>query len=263
PHTWLRHRQHGRRSRCELLAARLGVRPVRRPGEYDCERPWIRKRRHDRYCSVKLVGPGAGHDLPRRDFAQYPARPGRHHGRYDPEFGDTPSPLLPRTSPFMPAPERFSGVLAPVITPFLENLAPDAKRLTAHCRWLSSQGVGLALFGTNSEGNSLSVAEKMELLDRLIEAGIEPARMMPGTGCSALTDSVELTRHAVTSGCGGVLMLPPFYYKGVSDEGLFRSYSEVIERIGSRDLRIYLYHIPPVSQVGISVDLVERLVKAW
>ncbi|HLU07005.1 MAG TPA: dihydrodipicolinate synthase family protein [Woeseiaceae bacterium] len=163
----------------------------------------------------------------------------------------------------MPAPERFSGVLAPVITPFLEDLAPDPVRLTAHCRWLSSHGAGLALFGTNSEGNSLSVGEKMELLDRLIEAGIEPARMMPGTGCSALTDSVELTRHAVTSGCGGVLMLPPFYYKGVSDEGLFRSYSEVIERIGSRDLRIYLYHIPPVSQVGISVELVARLVKAW
>ena len=163
----------------------------------------------------------------------------------------------------MPAPERFSGVLAPVITPFLEDLAPDPKRLAAHCRWLSSQGAGLALFGTNSEGNSLSVPEKMELLDRLIEAGVDPGHMMPGTGCSALTDSVQLTRHAVKSGCGGVLMLPPFYYKGVSDEGLFRSYSEIIERIGSRDLRIYLYHIPPVSQVSISIALVERLVNAW
>jgi 4-hydroxy-tetrahydrodipicolinate synthase len=163
----------------------------------------------------------------------------------------------------MPAPERFSGVLAPVITPFLEDLAPDPRRLAAHCRWLSSQGAGLALFGTNSEGNSLSVGEKMELLDRLIEAGIDPARMMPGTGCCALSDSVELTRHAVRSGCGGVLMLPPFYYKGVSDEGLFRSYSEVIERIGSSDLRIYLYHIPPVAHLGISIGLVERLITAW
>src|SRR5690606_29449001 len=163
----------------------------------------------------------------------------------------------------MPVPERFSGVLAPVITPFREDLAPDPKRLAAHCRWLSSQDAGLALFGTNSEGNSLSVAEKMELLDALIEAGIDPNGMMPGTGCSALTDSVELTSHAVRSGCGGVLMLPPFYYKGVSDEGLFRSYSEIIERVGSRDLRIYLYHIPPVSQVGLSIELVERLVRAW
>ena len=163
----------------------------------------------------------------------------------------------------MPAPERFSGVLAPVITPFLDDLAPDPERLAAHCRWLSSQGAGLALFGTNSEGNSLSVGEKMELLDRLIGSGIDPANMMPGTGCCALSDTVELTRHAVRSGCGGVLMLPPFYYKGVSDEGLFRSYSEVIERTGSSDLRIYLYHIPPVAHVGISIGLVERLITAW
>ena len=162
-----------------------------------------------------------------------------------------------------PAPERFAGVLAPVITPFLENLAPDPERLAAHCRWLLGQGVGLALFGTNSEGNSLSVKEKTELLDRLIDQGIDPARMMPGTGCSALTDSVELTRHAVKRGCAGVLMLPPFYYKEVSDEGLFRSYSEVIERVGSSHLRIYLYHIPPVSRVGISIELVERLIAAW
>jgi 4-hydroxy-tetrahydrodipicolinate synthase len=128
---------------------------------------------------------------------------------------------------------------------------------------LLSQDVGLAIFGTNSEANSLSVPEKIELLDRLVEAGIDPLRMMPGTGCSALSDSVALTRHAVRVGCGGVLMLPPFYYKGVSDEGLFRSFAEIIERVGSGDLRIYLYHIPPVSQVGISVELVERLTRAY
>jgi 4-hydroxy-tetrahydrodipicolinate synthase len=86
---------------------------------------------------------------------------------------------------------------------------------------------------------------------------------MPGTGCCALTDSVTLTRHAVSIGCGGVLMLPPFYYKGVSDEGLFRSYAEIIERVGSTELRIYLYHIPPVSQVGISVELAERLARTY
>jgi 4-hydroxy-tetrahydrodipicolinate synthase len=163
----------------------------------------------------------------------------------------------------MPVPERFSGVLAPVITPFHNDLSPDPERLIAHCQWLLSQEVGLAIFGTNSEANSLSVPEKIELLDRLIEAGIDPSRMMPGTGCSALPDSVTLTRHAVNSGCGGVLMLPPFYYKGVSDEGLFRSFAAIIERVGSADLRIYLYHIPPVSQVGISVELVERLTRAY
>jgi 4-hydroxy-tetrahydrodipicolinate synthase len=163
----------------------------------------------------------------------------------------------------MPLPERFSGVLAPVITPFHKDLSPDAERLVAHCRWLLSQDVGLAVFGTNSEANSLAVPEKIELLDRLVEAGIDPSRMMPGTGCCALTDSVTLTRHAVSIGCGGVLMLPPFYYKGVRDEGLFRSYAEIIERVASTALRIYLYHIPPVSQVGISVELAERLTRTY
>jgi len=163
----------------------------------------------------------------------------------------------------MAPPERLSGVLAPVITPFRRDLSADPERLIAHCRWLLSQDVGLAVFGTNSEANSLSIPEKIELLDRLVEAGIDPRRMMPGTGCCALTDSVTLTKHAVSRGCGGVLMLPPFYYKGVRDEGLYRNYAEIIERVGSSALRIYLYHIPPVSQVGISVELVERLTGAY
>jgi len=163
----------------------------------------------------------------------------------------------------MPNPERFSGVLSPVVTPFTTDLAPEPSLFVAHCRWLLSQGVGLAVFGTNSEANSMSVDEKIDLLDRLVEAGVDPGRMMPGTGCCALTDTVRLTGHAVSVGCGGTLMLPPFYYKGVSDDGLYRSYAEVIERVGSSALRIYLYHIPPVAQVGISLELVERLILTY
>ena len=155
------------------------------------------------------------------------------------------------------------GVLSPVVTPFDSNLKPDAERLARHCRWLLTNDVGLAVFGTNSEANSMSVGEKLDLLERLVGAGLPPARMMPGTGCCALTDSVELTRAAVKLGCGGVLMLPPFYYKGVSDDGLFRSYAEIIERVGDERLRVYLYHIPPVSQVPISLALIERLLKAY
>ena len=158
---------------------------------------------------------------------------------------------------------RLRGVLSPVITPFTADLAPDAARLVRHCRWLLSQDVGLAVFGTNSEGNSLSVAEKMSLLEALAEAGLPGERMMPGTGCSALTDTVELTRHAVKLGARGVLMLPPFYYKGVSDDGLFASYAQVIERVADARLRVYLYHIPPVSQVPITLTLIERLLKAY
>jgi len=159
---------------------------------------------------------------------------------------------------------RLSGVLAPVLTPFRSDLSPDAARFTRHCRWLLSQGcAGLAVFGTTSEANSLSVDEREALLEELLRAGIDPARLLPGTGCCALTDTVRLTRAAVRAGCAGVLMLPPFYYKGVSDDGLFRSFAEVIERVGDARLRVYLYHIPPVAQVGFSVKLVERLVSAY
>lgn len=162
-----------------------------------------------------------------------------------------------------PHTERIRGVLSPVLTPFDRELRPDGERYIQHCRWLLEQGVGLAVFGTTSEANSMSVAEKIGLLDTLVAAGLPPARMMPGTGCSAFPDTVELTRHAVRLGCAGVLMLPPFYYKEVSDEGLFRSYAEVIERVGDGRLRIYLYHIPPVSHVPISLSLIERLLKAY
>jgi 4-hydroxy-tetrahydrodipicolinate synthase len=105
--------------------------------------------------------------------------------------------------------------------------------------------------------------EKERLLEQLVASGVSPARLLPGTGTSALPDTVRLTRAAVRAGCAGVLMLPPFYYKGVSDDGLFRSFAEVIERVGDDRLRVYLYHIPPVAQVGIGADLVERLLARY
>ncbi len=160
-------------------------------------------------------------------------------------------------------PSRIRGVLAPVVTPFAADGAPDAARLARHCQWLVSNGAGLAVFGTNSEANSLSLDERLDLLDRLVAAGVPPARMMPGTGCCAVPDTVKLTAKAVKLGCAGVLMLPPFYYKNVSDEGLYRSFSSVIEAVGDARLRIYLYHIPPVAQVGISLALIDRLLKAY
>ncbi|MPZ43832.1 MAG: dihydrodipicolinate synthase family protein [Betaproteobacteria bacterium] len=161
------------------------------------------------------------------------------------------------------AQDRIRGVLSPVVTPFNEDLSPDAERFIRHCKWLVSQRVGLAVFGTNSEANSLSANERMALLEALVNAGVDPKRMMPGTGCCALSDSVRLTEHAVKLGVAGALMLPPFYYKGVSDEGLYRNFSEVIQRVGDSRLRIYLYHIPPVSQVPITLNLIERLLKAY
>ena len=160
--------------------------------------------------------------------------------------------------------KRIEGVLSPVITPFKKDYSPDAERFVAHCRWLLRSGcAGLAIFGTNSEANSLSVSEKKSLLEQLVAGGVSPAQLMPGTGHCALSDSIELTRAAVQMGCAGVLMLPPFYYKGVSDEGLYRNFAEVIERVGDERLQLYLYHIPPVSQVPITLGLIEKLLSKY
>ncbi len=158
---------------------------------------------------------------------------------------------------------RIRGVLAPVVTPFKADLSPDSQRFIAHCKWLLSQNCGLAVFGTNSEANSLSLEERLHLLDELVAAGLDASRMMPGTGCCSIMETIKLTKQAVGYGCAGVLMLPPFYYKDVDQEGLYRYFSEVVQRIGDARLKIYLYHIPPVAVVGITAGLVERLLAAY
>src|SRR5205809_3619174 len=158
---------------------------------------------------------------------------------------------------------RIGGVLAPVVTPFKADLSPDKERFIAHCKWLLSQNCGLAVFGTNSEANSLGMEERATLLDALIAAGLDASRMMPGTGCCSITETVKLTSQAVKHACAAVLMLPPFYYKGVSEEGLYRYFSEIVQGIGDTRLRIYLYHIPAIAVVGITTRLVERLLKSY
>lgn len=156
------------------------------------------------------------------------------------------------------------GVWSPVLTPLKSDLSIDSARFTRHARWLLEQGChGLALFGTTSEANSFSVRERQELLDAALAAGLQPERLMVGTGCAALTDSVELTRHAAERGCKKVLMLPPFYYKGVSDEGLYRSFATIIERVGDNQLSVFLYHIPQVSAVPITLGLIELLLAQY
>ena len=160
--------------------------------------------------------------------------------------------------------DRAYGIWAPALTPMTADLAPDPARFTAHLRWLLDKGChGAAIFGTTGEATSFSVDERIELLDAALAAGIPAGRLMVGTGCCALGDTLRLTRHAVDSGCGSVLMLPPFYYKGVSDDGLFASYAEVIERVGSSNLGIYLYHFPRLSGVPITAGLTERLAGAY
>jgi 4-hydroxy-tetrahydrodipicolinate synthase len=150
-----------------------------------------------------------------------------------------------------------------VLTPFTAKLEPDATRFIAHCKWLVDSNAGLAIFGTNSEAASISKGERIALTDALLEAGIPSARLMPGTGACALPDAVALSRHASQAGAAGLLVLPPFFYKGVSEDGVFAYYAEIIERVGSGCAPIYLYHIPQFSHVPITLPLIERLLKRY
>lgn len=157
----------------------------------------------------------------------------------------------------------FSGVIAPVATPFKANLEPDGDKFVQHAKWLLSEGcTGLAPFGTTGEALSLGLGERRLLLERLVDA-VDPTLVMAGTGLCSIPDTVELTRHAVSVGCGGVMMLPPFYFKGVSDEGLFEHYARVIEQVNDDRLRIYLYHIPAQAVIGLSFELVTRLIEEF
>ncbi len=158
---------------------------------------------------------------------------------------------------------RKIELFVPVITPFASDLSLDTDRFVTNAKALLAAGAhGLAPFGTTSEANSVSVAERMAALEALIGAGISPSQLIPGTGCCAAADTITLSAHATKLGCRGVLMLPPFFYKGVSDEGVFNAYAQVIDAVGP-DLRVYLYHIPQMSGVPITLNLIERLLAAY
>ena len=160
--------------------------------------------------------------------------------------------------------DALGGVFAAAITPMNADLSVNEGALVSHSRWLLENGCdGLAILGTTGEANSFSVAERMNVVDHLVRDGVPGSKLMPGTGCCSIPDTVTLTRHAVENGAAGVLMLPPFYYKGVSDDGLFAAYSEVIERVGDDRLRVYLYHFPQMSATPISYDLIERLLARY
>lgn len=160
-------------------------------------------------------------------------------------------------------PSTLPAVLSPVLTPFKADGSPDTQKLLKQCQWLEANGVGQAIFGTNSEANSISAPQKMDTLTALIQGGLNPAHMMPGTGATSIDATVTMTRHAVQHKCAGVLMLPPFYYKDVTDDGLFAFYSEVIQKVGDAGLQIYIYNIPPVTKINLSLSLLERLAKAY
>ena len=155
---------------------------------------------------------------------------------------------------------KITGVYCAAVTPVTDDLAPDHAAFVAHCRRLLNDGCdGIAMLGTTGEANSFSSAERKTLLEAVITGGVRPERLLPGTGVAALTETVELTRHALSLGVNRVVMLPPFYYKGISEDGLFASYAEVVERIGDARLQVVLYHIPQFSAVPITFPVIARL----
>ncbi len=154
------------------------------------------------------------------------------------------------------------GVLAAALTPFGADGAPDLTRMAEHCRWLLANGCdGLAVLGTTGEANSLSLAERLKILDGLVKAGIDPTRLLPGTGSCALPDAISLTKKVLEIGASGAVVLPPFYYKNPSVEGLYAFFARLIEEVGDAKLRLYLYHFPQMAGVPISRPLIERLRK--
>ena len=157
----------------------------------------------------------------------------------------------------------FGGVNVAVLTPMGADLAPDLDRLAAHCRWLLAQGAnGLGILGTTGEANSLGIGERLALMEGIVARGIAPSALLPGLGTTAITDTVLLLRRAAELGCRGALLLPPFFYKNPSEDGLFAYFSEVINRAGP-GLAIYLYHFPAQSAVPFTVPLIARLRAAF
>lgn len=159
---------------------------------------------------------------------------------------------------------RPQGTIAPILTPF-ENDGCIARDLwISHAKWVLDQGAHfLSPFGTTGEALSVSLRERMQALEWLVEAGISPSRLMPGTGVTALAETVELTAHAVGLGCAGVMVLPSFFYTAAGDNGQARYYGELIDRVANPAMRMILYHIPQNSGVAVSLALTARLSEAF
>ena len=159
---------------------------------------------------------------------------------------------------------RRAVLRAAVLTPLTVDLAVDVERMAAHCAALLHGGCdGVVLFGTTGEGPAFSVDERIAAVEAVLERGVPADRMMVGTGCTALPDTVHLTRHAAASGCAGALIAPPFFFKSVADDGVFRAFAEVIDKTDRADLPIHLYNIPQLTGVRLSHEVIDRLVSGY
>jgi len=158
----------------------------------------------------------------------------------------------------------LSGVITASLTPLSNDLNINHDKLFQHCNWLMNNGNnGVLLMGTTGEANSFSVDERIELLEELIDRGFPAKKLMVGTGCCNLPETVKLSKHAQSIGVGGVLLLPPFYYKNVSDKGLKQYFDLVINEVADNSVRFYLYHFPKMSMIPFSLKLLEDLISDY
>ncbi len=156
--------------------------------------------------------------------------------------------------------QPIRGVLAPVLTPFEDDARIATDLYVEFARGLLANGcAGLVPFGTTGEAQSVGVRERLGALEALVEAGIDPRQLLPGTGLCNFAETIELTAAAERLGCRGALVLPPFYYKGVSEDGLYDWFARLAESVRRDDFGIYLYHIPQVAGVGVPVAVAQRL----
>lgn len=164
----------------------------------------------------------------------------------------------------LPEKKLPGGVLTAVLTPLDGNLNADYGHLVNHINWLLQRGNNaIGLLGTTGEANSFSVDERKEMLEAVLERGISPDKLLVGTGCCSITDTISLTRHAYSHNVADVLLLPPFYYKQINDRGLETYLAKVLDRVGENGIRIYLYHFPQLTGVPYTVGLVEKLVSKY
>lgn len=156
------------------------------------------------------------------------------------------------------------GVYAAVSTAIDGALAPDHGRIVDHCRWLLAHGCdGLAPLGTTGEANSFPLAQRAAVLEAMAANGLPMDRVIAGTGACALSDAISLSQTALDAGVAGLLVLPPFYYKSPSEEGLYAWFSALADALADKVPNIHLYHIPQMSAVPITLSLTTRLRAAF
>ena len=156
--------------------------------------------------------------------------------------------------------KTLSGVIAAIATPIDETGAPDLARAVKLARYLLDNGCdGLNVLGTTGEATSFSLDERKTVMSAYKADGLPLDRLMVGTGAAAVSDAVALTRHAAELGFAGALVLPPFYYKGVPDDGLVAYIDTLVQATAGQPIPIYLYHFPAMSGLPWHVTLIKRL----